>query len=383
MNPPIIEVIDLTFDYPGFRALSSVSLRIEPGTVTALVGPNGAGKTTLLRCIAALDTPLSGTVRVAGLDVYESPREVHRLMGFLSDNFGLYGDLTVAQGLEYAARSQGLAAKDVALAVKTTAGRMGLGDKLQHLASTLSRGQRQRLAIGQAIIHSPQVLLLDEPASGLDPEARSALAGVFKALQAQGMTLLVSSHILAELDEYSTHMLALNQGRVLEHRALGMAALPDATGAPARRFNLAFAHSAEPVAAWLADRTSAWDGSRESHGLDGLAGPSKLAPDVPPSAAASAHWDALQRVRNSVTVLRVERNTLEITLRGDVTAQAALVSACVAAGHQLAMMAPVTENLQQSYLKSLEAERSAERSAEHLAGNLEESASSNPGKAQP
>lgn len=314
MNPPIIEVNDLTFDYPGFRALSQVSLRIEPGTVTALVGPNGAGKTTLLRCIAALDTPLAGAVRVAGYDVYESPREVHQLMGYLSDSFGLYSELTVAQGLEYAARSQGLAAQAVALAVKTTAERMGLGDKLKNLASTLSRGQRQRLAIGQAIIHSPQVLLLDEPASGLDPEARGALASVFKALQAQGMTLLVSSHILAELDEYSTHMLALNQGRVLEHRALGQAVPNGATGAAERLLRLEFVQNPESVASWLANQAN-------------------------------------------VSLRRIDADGLEISLRGDASAQAALVSACVAAGYPLMVIAPVTENLQQSYLKSLEAER--------------------------
>jgi ABC-2 type transport system ATP-binding protein len=318
LNTPIIEVIDLTFDYPGFRALERVSLSIEPGTVTALVGPNGAGKTTLLRCIAALDTPLSGTVRVAGHDVYESPRTVHSLMGYLSDNFGLYSELTVAQGLEYAARSQGLAQDAVAGAVKTTARRMGLGDKLQNLASTLSRGQRQRLAIGQAIIHSPQVLLLDEPASGLDPEARSALASVFKALQAQGMTLLVSSHILAELDEYSTHMLALNQGRVLEHRALGHVAPNGAAATTERTLRLEFAHSAELVAAWL-------------------------------------------RAQANVTLHRADGLALEIGLRGDALAQAALVSACVAAGHPLTVIAPITENLQQSYLKSLQAERASPR----------------------
>ena len=178
--------------------------------------------------IAALEVPLSGMIRVAGLDVYESPREVHRLIGYLSDNFGLYSDLTVAQGLEYAACSQGLAAAAVPEAVRITAQRMGLQDKLQKLAKTLSRGQRQRLAIGQAIIHSPQVLLLDEPASGLDPEAHGALAEVFKTLQAQGMSLLVSSHILAELDAYSTHMLVLNNGRVLVHRALSHVAKHDA-----------------------------------------------------------------------------------------------------------------------------------------------------------
>jgi ABC-2 type transport system ATP-binding protein len=318
LTKPIIEVTNLTFDYPGFRALEQISLSIESGTVTALVGPNGAGKTTLLRCIAALDTPLSGTVRVAEHDVYESPREVHQLMGYLSDNFGLYSDLTVAQGLEYAARSQGLAIGAVVQAVHTTAEHMGLGDKLAKLASTLSRGQRQRLAIGQAIIHSPKVLLLDEPASGLDPEARGALASVFKALQAQGMTLLVSSHILAELDEYSTHMLALNQGRVLEHRTLA-STVPG--GASERLLRLEFVHSAQTVASWMANQLG-------------------------------------------VTLRRVDANALEIGFRGDASRQAALVSACVAAGHPLTVVAPVIENLQQSYLKSLETERSNSRKAQ-------------------
>ena len=320
MTKPIIEVIDLTFDYPGFRALERVSLTIEPGTVTALVGPNGAGKTTLLRCIAALETPLSGTIHVAGLDVFESPRGVHRLMGYLSDSFGLYGELTVAQALEYAARSQGLGdgagAGAVAGAVTSTAQRMGLSEKLQNMASTLSRGQRQRLAIGQAIIHSPQVLLLDEPASGLDPEARGSLAGVFKTLQAQGMSLLVSSHILAELDEYSTHMLALNQGRVLEHRALGAATSIYSGATQERLLRLEFLHGAEPVAAWL-------------------------------------------KTQANVLLRRVDGNAVEINLRGDAAAQAALVSACVSAGHGLTVIAPITENLQQSYLKSLATERAA------------------------
>ncbi len=316
MIDPIIEVHDLTFDYPGFRALDRVSLSITPGSVTALVGPNGAGKTTLLRCLAALDTPLSGSVRVMGLDVYESPRAVHSLMGYLSDNFGLYSDLTVAQGLEYAARSQGLAPQSVPAAVRATAQRMGLLDKLGSLAHTLSRGQRQRLAIGQAIIHDPKVLLLDEPASGLDPEARSALAHVFKALQAQGMSLLVSSHILAELDEYSTHMLALNQGRVLEHRALSTLASASATGAAKadRTLRLEFENANEATAPWL-------------------------------------------QAQPHVRLQQVQGTAVDITFSGDRSAQAALVSACVAAGHALVSVSGITENLQQSYLKSLAAER--------------------------
>ncbi|MDP3650814.1 MAG: ABC transporter ATP-binding protein [Rhodoferax sp.] len=320
MRPSIIEVSELTFDYPGFRALDRVSLSIAPGTVTALVGPNGAGKTTLLRCIAALETPLSGTIRVAGLDVFESPREVHRLMGYLSDNFGLYHDLTVAQGLEYAARSQGLAAAAVPQAVQSTAHRLGLGDKLHTLGGALSHGQRQRLAIGQAIIHAPQVLLLDEPASGLDPEARGALAQVFLELQAQGMTLLVSSHILAELDAYSTHMLALNQGRVLEHRALNHVLASEAGDRAERMLRLEFMEPAASVAPWLQAQANIRLGRMEGHGL-------------------------------------------EIGLVGGASAQASLVAACVAAGHHLTVIAPITENLQQSYLKSLAVNRATEHSA--------------------
>lgn len=320
MSTSIIEVTDLIFDYPGFRALDRVSLSIAPGTVTALVGPNGAGKTTLLRCIAALETPLSGSVRVAGLDVYEAPREAHRLLGYLSDNFGLYSDLTVAQGLEYAARSQGLPPRAVPQAVQNTAKRLGLGDKLQSTAATLSRGQRQRLAIGQAIIHAPKVLLLDEPASGLDPEARDALADVFKALQAQGMSLLVSSHILAELDTYSTHMLALNQGRVLEHRALGHVVVPGSHGKPERTLHLEFATGDASLVTWLQGQPS------------------------------------VHRVQ--VDAHSAEHPSLEIGFSGDAAAQAALVAACVSAGHALSVITPVTENLQQSYLKSLAAQRS-------------------------
>ncbi|MEN9658767.1 MAG: hypothetical protein RL571_2232 [Pseudomonadota bacterium] len=216
----MIQISDLTFDYTGHRALNKLNLQVERGSVTALVGANGAGKTTLMRCIAGLETPLAGSITVAGLDVQEQPRAVHRQMGYLSDFFGLYQDLTVAQCLEYAAASQGLAKDAIADAISATAARLSLSDRLGQKASSLSRGLRQRVAIGQAIIHAPQVLLLDEPASGLDPEARNELAILFRQLQATGMTLLVSSHILAELEAYSSHMLVLRDGKILEHRAL-------------------------------------------------------------------------------------------------------------------------------------------------------------------
>lgn len=220
----MIQVRDLVFDYLGHRALHGVSVDIPKGTVTALVGPNGAGKSTLMRCMAGLDTPLSGSITVGGVDVQEHPREVHTKLGYLSDFFGLYQELTVQQCLSYAAAAQGIADKHIAKRVQDVARFLNLTDKLQSLASNLSRGQRQRVAIGQAIVHMPQVLLLDEPASGLDPEARADLSALFRTLQAKGMTLVVSSHILSELDEYCTHILSIRDGRVSRFASLAATA---------------------------------------------------------------------------------------------------------------------------------------------------------------
>ena len=219
----MILVDGLVFDYPGHRALHGVSLHIPPGTVTALVGPNGAGKSTLLRCIAGLEEPLSGRISVANIDVLEHPREVHQKLGYLSDFFGLYQQLTVQQCLHYAAAAQGLPDAQVRERVQTVSAQLGLSDKLQTLAANLSRGQRQRVAIGQAIVHAPRVLLLDEPASGLDPEARAHLSHLFRQLNALGMTLVVSSHILSELDEYCTHILSIREGHITSHASLSAA----------------------------------------------------------------------------------------------------------------------------------------------------------------
>ena len=216
----MIQVSNLTFDYPGTRALDHVTFTIRAGSITALVGPNGAGKTTLLRCLAALEEPVSGSITMAGQDILLDPRATHREIGYLSDFFGLYEELTVRQCLEYAALSHGIAAERQSEVILRSAGQLDLAERLEVKAGTLSRGQRQRLAIAQAIIHEPKFLLLDEPASGLDPEARHSLALLFRKLQSQGMTLLVSSHILSELEEYSTDMLVLRKGRIIEHAPL-------------------------------------------------------------------------------------------------------------------------------------------------------------------
>lgn len=212
----MITVDKLIFEYPGLRALDDVSFRINQGSITALVGPNGAGKTTLLRCMAALDRPVSGTISIGDIDVLEQPRECHRVIGYLSDFFGLYQRLTVRQCLHFVARAQGIADSDCPAAIDAVCRRLHIEDRLEMRPGELSRGLRQRVAIAQAIIHKPSLVLLDEPASGLDPEARHELAELFLDLQRQGMTLLVSSHILAELEAYCSDMLVLRKGRLVE-----------------------------------------------------------------------------------------------------------------------------------------------------------------------
>lgn len=214
----MLSVSHLDFEYPGIRALNKVSFTVPAGSITAIVGPNGAGKTTLLRCIATLEEPLDGTILLDGVNIREYPRLCHRHIGYLSDSFGLYDDLTVEQCLTYAALSQAIPPARRRPAITLAAKRTGIDRRLTEKAGQLSRGYRQRLAIAQSIIHEPKLVLLDEPASGLDPEARSALAGLFLSLRDLGMTLMVSSHILAELEEYCTDMLIMNGGTIAGQR---------------------------------------------------------------------------------------------------------------------------------------------------------------------
>ncbi len=316
----VVRVRNLSYEYPGVRALDDVSFTVPRGSVTALVGPNGAGKTTLLRCMAALDQPLDGDIEIDGIDVLEHPRECHRRIGYLSDFFGLYGSLTVRQCLAYAASSQGLADRDIEQAVTKTAASLNLTAKLDAASANLSRGQRQRVAIGQALIHSPGLLILDEPASGLDPEARHELAGLFQQLRASGMTLIVSSHILAELDEYSTHMLVMRGGRIVESRAL---AEPNGGGNGGRiRVRLMLAEGGKAIA----DRVAA-----------------AIVP------------------LGDVELQSLDDNDSQIVfaLPADVAARIALLQALVQAGLPVVSFADERENLHESYLRTMKAAPSA------------------------
>lgn len=301
---PLIGVDGVTFEYPGRRALDGVSFTLGRGSVTALVGPNGAGKTTLLRCLAGLDRPLGGSIIVAGIDVVAEPRRSHRAMGYLSDFFGLYDELSVRQCLDYVARANSTDAAGAATRVARTAAILGLEQRLDQRAGSLSRGLRQRVAIGQAIIHDPAVVLLDEPAAGLDPEARYELGELFRDLGRRGMTLVVSSHILAELEAYSTDMLVMRDGRVIDHRRLA------APNAPGTRLRI----------------------------------------------AATAAGAALLRVLGDderVSELQQDGDAIECRFDGGADARAGLLAALVGAGVGVHEFVSVREDLQQSYLRSI------------------------------
>jgi len=244
MAPDFVSVRDLVFDYGTKRALDAVSFDIEAGAVIALVGPNGAGKTTLLRCLATL----------------EQPRAAHRKLGFQQDFFGVYDSLSVTRNLLHAAALQGLPETAIDTAVTWAAGAVGLADRMGELAGALSRGLRQRLAIARAMVHRPPLLLLDEPASGLDPEARRDLSALIRTLRAEGLTIIVSSHILAELEDYSTHMLTLREGR-----ASGPVALDGEHAAGMRRWRLTVAGPIEPALAVLIPLAGVAD-AREDNG---------------------------------------------------------------------------------------------------------------------
>ncbi len=216
----MISVKNLCFDYPEKRALHDISFEIEPHSITALVGPNGAGKTTLLRCLAALDSWTLGEITIAGINVEEDPRGLHKICSYLSDFFGMYDELTVEKSLTFIAMSHGAPANQQAEMCVTAAKNLNVMEYFDKTVGSLSRGLRQRVAIAQAIVVPPQLLILDEPASGLDPQARFDLSKMLITLKKQGITIIVSSHILSELEDYSTHMLMIENGKIRKQCAL-------------------------------------------------------------------------------------------------------------------------------------------------------------------
>lgn len=213
----MLTIKELSFFYENKQVLYDLDIALHKNTITGLIGQNGAGKSTLMRCVAGLCQPNVGQVLLDGQPILHNLQDSFAKIGYLPDFFGLSDGLTVLEHLTYSAHAKGLPKDSVAQAVEQSAKLLNLTDKLLTKVGELSRGQRQRVGIGQVIIHRPKLLILDEPASGLDPKARHELSQLFLTLKEAGMTLLVSSHILSELDEYCTHVLLLEDGRIKQH----------------------------------------------------------------------------------------------------------------------------------------------------------------------
>jgi ABC-2 type transport system ATP-binding protein len=208
----------VTRSFGEVEALRGLALTARYGQVTGLVGPNGAGKTTLMLILATLLAPDRGEVRVAGIDPADDPVGVRSRMGWMPDAFGLYDQLTVREYLAFFAEAYRM---DRALSRQRIADvldRAYLAEYANRPVHVLSRGQKQRLGLGRALLHGPQVLLLDEPASGLDPRSRIELRDTLRGLAGDGVAVLVSSHILTELEEIADRVVFVDRGRTLEER---------------------------------------------------------------------------------------------------------------------------------------------------------------------
>jgi ABC-2 type transport system ATP-binding protein len=211
----MIKVQNVSKRYRNVNALSEVSLEIPQGSIYGLIGPNGAGKTTLLRILAALISPTTGQVWLNGEEVSQSPTAIHRRVGYMPDFFGVYPDLTSIEYLEFYAGIQGIPRKKRARIITDLLELVDLSSKRDALVETLSRGMKQRLCLARALVHDPDILLLDEPASGLDPRARVELRELLRTLQGMGKTVIISSHILLELAEMCTDIAIIQGGRLV------------------------------------------------------------------------------------------------------------------------------------------------------------------------
>ncbi|HKS76322.1 MAG TPA: ABC transporter ATP-binding protein [Terriglobales bacterium] len=211
----MIELTKLRKEYDDLVAVYDLTLKIPEGEIYGLIGPNGAGKTTIIRMACGLLTPTSGSVLVGGIDVNREPERAQQNIGYLSDFFAVYEDLKVWEYLDYFAHAYKLPESSIRQRVTDAIAEVGLEVKRDALIAGLSRGMKQRLGIGRAIIHRPKLLLLDEPASGLDPKSRLGLRNLLLSLREQGTTILISSHILTELEGFCTSIGIMERGHMV------------------------------------------------------------------------------------------------------------------------------------------------------------------------
>jgi ABC-2 type transport system ATP-binding protein len=217
-----LQTHNLGKQFDSHLALDGVDLEVRQGEVYGLIGPNGAGKTTLLRLLSLIDQPTIGKVLLDGQPLIYGQHlpEQKRRLGFLPDDYPLYDDMKVVDFLDYMARLYFLVDPARSARINEVLALVQLESKRESLIGTLSRGMRQRLSLAQAIIHRPDLLMMDEPVSGLDPLARSQFREIVKGLQAEGMTMIISSHILSDLENFCSAIGVMEQGQLVESAVL-------------------------------------------------------------------------------------------------------------------------------------------------------------------
>ncbi|MGO8689773.1 MAG: ATP-binding cassette domain-containing protein [Thermoguttaceae bacterium] len=215
VSPPMIELRDLHRHFGSTRAVDGVSFTVHQGQVFGYIGPNGAGKTTSMRVLATLDLPTAGDALIDGFSVVDDPDRVRRRLGFMPDYFTTYANANVREYLDFYARAYQLRGRKRIDAIDRVMSFTGLDVLAEKPINGLSKGMKQRLCLGRALVHDPPVMVLDEPAAGLDPRARIELREMIRTLAAAGKTILISSHILTELAAVCDLVGILERGRLL------------------------------------------------------------------------------------------------------------------------------------------------------------------------
>lgn len=213
----MIEIRDLTKRYGSFTALDHLNLSLEEGVVFGFVGANGAGKSTTFSILATLLSPTSGDAVINGKSVIKEPKEVRKLIGYMPDFFGVYDQLKVDEYLDFYGASYGIGVAERKVLIPQLLELVNLTNKRYDYVDLLSRGMKQRLCLARALIHDPKVLILDEPASGLDPRARIEMRDILRNLKSMGKTILISSHILPELAEMCDEIGVIDNGKLIAH----------------------------------------------------------------------------------------------------------------------------------------------------------------------
>lgn len=211
----MLKIDGLTRYYGSFLALDHLDLTLNDGELHGFVGPNGAGKTTTMRILATLLPPTSGKAEIDGVSIWKNSRKARELVGYMPDFFGTYDNLKVWEYLDFYARCYGIPKKERLRSTEQLLELVGLTDKRESYVNALSRGMKQRLCLAHALIHDPRLLILDEPASGMDPRARAEMKGILRTLKDMGKTVLISSHILPELAEMCDSLSILEHGKLV------------------------------------------------------------------------------------------------------------------------------------------------------------------------